>query len=569
MRNLPDTRIALSDGSVLEVRAHRLRVTAATDERGPEATSVGARMGWWLGVSGAALTQRWSATPATRAGRGSADAESGATVLLVDVGGASEGIRANGSVVTGEIAGRPLRVRWMGPVERTATTERVFGRALDEAAMESSWVRAALVLAERSPLTRWRSRLARGVLLGPESGPGDDPNAAPDEKGGDVFDDPVVEALARTIEAQWAVGLSRLASEDAAAARRVVERLCTTLDFGGGVMAPGWPMDAERLTGLVNLLLEPGLEVGDAAAWLDDAPDVLCWVIDDAGGADAATGAPEGTIGVANLMERPVASWVESASARGGPHIVAVSPRSVRPVPTGATPANEGSPLRLQAETAARGVRTRLQVGEMSFDPTVYSRRVPALAPGITIGSLHADWSLERWLLAGQDMEYSMRLGAWGAGGGGGDATTGLVYRGVDAPLERGASMPDRWLVFLDVVDRVEETEGFVRVWLGPSGRSRCVLKVMRDGRVLDESPSAPGGAAGDIPRLARVVETARGWTCWLSIPPSAIDSDGLLQVGIEQVDGRGARSSWPRPMLPWQREPGRLGIGTSTWSDR
>ena len=564
MVGITEGRVKLSDGSEIDVRARVLRVTGDVGaENLPEPTSIVARMGRWLGFSRAALTQRWSAAPATRSGGAPEGERNVAPVLLVEVTSPPEMASTGGGVATGEIGGRSVRVRWLGKVERTDAIARVFERALGEAETESPWIKAALVLAERSPLTRWRSRLARGVLLGPEG--------VSEEGAGveDTFDDPVVEALARTVEAQWIAGLSRLAAEDAVTARRVVERLCATLDFGGGVIAPAWPMDMEGMTELVSVLLEPGSPAVHATAWLDAAPNVLCWVIDDAGSKDAGTGAPEGTVGVANLMQSPLAAWADAKTSVGGPHIIAVSPRSVRLVPTGGAPRDEGAAVQLEAEVAVRGVRTRVQAGDLSFEPTVYSSRVPALAPGISIASMHPDWSLPAWLVAGQDMEYSKRLGAWGDGTGRGEGASGMVYRGVDAPLERGTSMPDRWLLFLEVVDRTESPDGFVRVWLGPSGRSRCVLKVMRDGRVLDESPPGVEAVAGDIPRLARVVETARGWTCWLSLPSSAIEADGLLRLGVERVDGDGVRMAWPRPMLPWQREPGRLAIGTETWGDR
>jgi hypothetical protein len=34
----------------------------------------------------------------------------------------------------------------------------------------------------------------------------------------------------------------------------------------------------------------------------------------------------------------------------------------------------------------------------------------------------------------------------------------------------------------------------------------------------------------------------------------------------VVRVDGRGRRSAWPRPMLPWQDEPGRAALDTRAW---
>jgi hypothetical protein len=141
----------------------------------------------------------------------------------------------------------------------------------------------------------------------------------------------------------------------------------------------------------------------------------------------------------------------------------------------------------------------------------------------------------------------------------------------VDAPLESGVSPPNRWLLFLELNrpqarrQSAEEmvTEEFVRVWFGPFGRGGIVLRVMPDGRVIDESPAR----GDDVPRLARAAATPNGWTCWVPIPASAIEADGVLRVGIERVDQRGVRSTWPRPSLPWQREPARLAIDTRSWT--
>jgi hypothetical protein len=116
--------------------------------------------------------------------------------------------------------------------------------------------------------------------------------------------------------------------------------------------------------------------------------------------------------------------------------------------------------------------------------------------------------------------------------------------------------------------DDLSGSADLLRVWFGPFGRSTAVLRVLPDGRVIDET--GPGLAMGrDVPRVARVARSDHGWSCWVALPLSAIEKDGTVRIGLERVDRRGVRTSWPRPSLPWQQEPSRIAIDTTIWGER
>lgn len=545
--------IRLDDGSVLALRPLLLRVERDPSVEPPAPTSVAARMGVWMGLGANAHAERW------RTQRGAAGV-SGAPIIAVECIAGDAALA--GTQTKGMIGTRPLEVRWLAPPAAPgATMSSVFARGIGEEASDSVWMRGALAIAEQSPLWRWRARLARGELLA----------------GGDggAFEDPVVESLARTIEAQWATGLGALARHDPVTARRVVERLCASVDFGNGMIVPGWPVEGPRLAWLLDSLLsQEGERAAEAAtAWLEETSAILRWVEDDAAARDV-TLAMAGAVGIANLTRAPMAAWATPSAPDGVPEMIAVPPWTVRRVDVslGAPARASDRPTALAVDDALKGVRPEIRAGTAVFEPTVFSVPLPAMAPGVVIGTLHHDWTLSDWLALGQNDASSTTLGPWGSAGRVDPAwaSSGLVYWGVDAPVGQGTGSPDRWLLYMELNEPREsrngaEAGGFVRVWFGPMGRSRVVLRALPNGRVIDDSP--PGiDSPRDIPRVARVAQTERGWACWIPIPGGAFEGEGLFRLGVERIDARGVRTTWPRPSLPWQHEPSRITIDGSVW---
>lgn len=560
-----EVRMRLDDGTVIQCEPIILRLRHAGPEQAADPTSMAARMGQWLGLGEGGRAYEWTTEPAKR----QATLRAGAAALYIQSTPAREASAPRES--TGTLGDQRVNVRWLDRSAPIANADTIFARPLDEAAWQSGWVQAALQVADASPLARWRARLARGTLAAA---------AAPVPPVMHTrIADPAIEALAGTVEHQWVAAIGAIAAEDPILARRLVERLCATIDFGGGVIVPAWEPEGPDLNALLASLLDPrpGSALRAATAWLDAAPPFVWWVVDDA--ADAGPGRHLGTVGVANLTGTPFAAWPETPARPGAtPEITAVSPRTVRRVSTGATdePDDDGAPSRISADKALKGVRTTVHVGEGLVNPTVYAHPIPALAPGITVAPFHRDWNLAEWLSA--DERLNALLAPWAlVPPSDALAATGIVYRGVDAPLETTTTAaPDRWLLYVEITNPVggaaspaaDVRPAFVRVFLGSFGRSVAVLRILEDGRVLDDSPPQPTGPARDLPRVVRIIRTPRGWSCWLPIPPSSIDANAILKLGIECVDTRGVRTSWPRPSLPWQQEPSRVSIDTAAWGE-
>ncbi len=57
------------------------------------------------------------------------------------------------------------------------------------------------------------------------------------------------------------------------------------------------------------------------------------------------------------------------------------------------------------------------------------------------------------------------------------------------------------------------------------------------------------------------------GWSSVVRVPESVIEPDGTLHIAVERIDADGNRSTWPRPVLPNQLEPGRATIRLVPWT--
>ncbi|MEM7622954.1 MAG: hypothetical protein AAF235_07090, partial [Planctomycetota bacterium] len=75
-------------------------------------------------------------------------------------------------------------------------------------------------------------------------------------------------------------------------------------------------------------------------------------------------------------------------------------------------------------------------------------------------------------------------------------------------------------------------------------------------------------GASGPFRSWTSSPREPDRWTADIAIPDWAIEDDGTLILGITRTMQDGTRAAWPRPMLPWQREPGRIRIDLDAWND-
>lgn len=359
-----------------------------------------------------------------------------------------------------------------------------------------------------------------------------------------AFPHPALEALARQTEARWKVALGWLAQADPALARRVRERLCVLVDMGGGVVAPAFPDLASDVDEFLATLLDPGVRPRQRAerarAWLESLPAAAAWVVDDAGLLDAATGAPVVTLGVANLERRATLAWAGPSSG-GTPELVPVRELAAATIVC-AAPTEPPVGLRLD------GGAVTAHVGEWSASMVVLSRALPARPPGLRLGPFFSDWWMTAWM-QGTPVEADP---AWGTAG---------QFRAADPSGSSG------WVVYLECAagaDAASEgasaQEDRVTLWFGPIGAPTAIVRVTRAGVLTDDR--RPGEAL-----RAEVVERAGVWSCVVPVPGACVGADGRVWLGVERRDSRGERSAWPRPMLPWQLEPGRVLIDTAAWS--
>lgn len=418
-----------------------------------------------------------------------------------------------------------------------------------------------------SPVRRWRHRLlTRG--LAPQPPPADDDGAGEPPVTPDRFDDPVLEALARQGEDRWRLALAGLWRADPSVADALKRRLVLTVEFPGGVVAPAWPCEQESLDRLLYDLLNPRLSDPDRAArtgvWLDEQPAAVGWVIDDAGAVEGITARSIATCAVANLSDRRTLAWAAAIPLRASPDMTPLEPRT-------AHAPQVSPPIAAPEDRQAAGPASApigLHVGRWSATVSAVTDPLPARPPGFRVGPFLTDWMLPRWLAGAAEPvapEPAPDAADWSAA---------AVLMPTQAALaEAGAvSGPDatRWSLFLECRSGPSGTPGpaeVVRVWLGPFGRASRVLRVTSAGEVTTEGAGRSGvGGVGSSRPDVTVIRREDRWIALISIPDGCVEPSGVLRLGVERTDARGRHSAWPRPMLPWQFEPGRAAIDLSAW---
>ncbi len=136
------------------------------------------------------------------------------------------------------------------------------------------------------------------------------------------------------------------------------------------------------------------------------------------------------------------------------------------------------------------------------------------------------------------------------------DLTTGTWQLAIEATLATTTSGES---------DAIASDPG-VRVYLGPFEKPTHVLHVRPTGQVIDQVTSSVSSV--------RVVRTPGAgpdkptrWLAIVPIPDDAIENETIVRLSLTRISPTGVRSSWPRAMLPWQSEPGRLAMDLGAWS--
>lgn len=430
-----------------------------------------------------------------------------AVVIEIPAGARGEAVR---------LGGKPLNIRWLDASAAPAAPairEEAGAREL-----------STLLRSVRSdPLRRWRlSLLASRIGTQAAWGPG----------GEELDDDAGLRAWAEQVEARWraALGLLRRAGADTHDA--VLARLTAVVEMPWGVALPMWPLEDAGLSALRAGLLDPAAtdeqRLDLAQLWLRENPSMIALVLDDGSlgakgeGARSATADAEekptvrATILASNLSEQGMGVWAglegsgASATTRLNPMSAAVLGVDV---PTGAS---QGV-----ARVNVRGVEGSAALGVRAF-------AARASPPGLTLGPLLAMWDMagvRRGAAAAMEPSW---------------ASSCLLQRD-----GRGA-----WTLYIECKSppgSAEMGRDTVRIHVGPADKPGKPIVVTR-----------PKDAPEEQDR----------WTATITIPDAAIGADGLLSIGVERVDARGVRSTWPRPVLPGQTMMPRALLDLSAWSD-
>lgn len=479
-------------------------------------------------------------------------------------------------------------------------------------APESPYLDAANRLLRDDPAQRWKAGLYRAQDITPFVGRRDDGR------------DPLLEALADQLAARWSTALKKLAEADPALAHRVASTLGGVVRFGeapdGSTIAlpcrEGDPIGEEGLLReLLSARFSPEARVAAARAWLQARRRTLVWVVDDASTTEGLVGRAAATISVANLDGTPVAASVDAGF---GPQLATAAPGEVTrlaPVIGGVAPQVEdqiaaslwGVPAEVLPDPADRARRARIgdeltvRAAAETFTRRVRTTSVPASPPGAPIGPLLTEWTMPGLIARAGTPADPASIGLAGTPAPGPEhLTIGVLYREAKLGESASADSPNAagrepgWTLYLECAlppppaaleagatappepgAAAPVGDDAVRLWFGPFGQSTFILKIGRDGVVIDETPRPAASAGSAEPRGVasmpgvgqgvRLVREEDRWVLWAHVPAGCIQ-DGLLRVGIERIDGHGERTTWPRPVTPWQREPGRAVIDLTAW---
>jgi len=434
---------------------------------------------------------------------------------------------------------------------------------------------AMLAAAAANPTARWWSRLmadglrprvlARAHVGDHDAGPDLDPDLDLDL---DRFDDPLLEAWAAQQEEQWRWALDALASADRPLALRLVAAL-TRAPRLDGVRAPLAPYADPGVDALKSALLDPSRHPRDriaaAQAWLDTQPDALAWIIDDAGPGttrDEATPRARVLAMLVNLGPAAAIAWLGDAQdqspAQASQSLLSIEPQSSVAASV-TTDAPETRSLPPSAPTPI--ARLAAHIGDAIVPLSAFTSAIAVRPPGFEIPALVADWTAAAILASATD----------------GSPRVNTDARGV---LERDEN--DRWVLRLRVLDD-PAAEQTVRLWLGPKTADQTPAAEVRlrpgglEPLVAADGPTgvSTGGSTGGAHVLASRAPSSDpdastsgpgdAWIIRFTLPRSAIDADDVARLGLELVTREG-RFAWPRPMLPWQMEPGRLAVDLGAW---
>jgi hypothetical protein len=565
--------ILLDDGTRLRARGYDLFIRPAPTSNVEPADPDAARLARWFGPRWSWSVRSWDQTDDAPAEEGAAQAG----LLVIEPPLAT----ASASLWLGE---RRVPLQWLPSPSGLAAAHPGFrlSPTLPAEAFGSEVARLLLREESSNPLTRWRARLAIDGLALDANPPVGQPTARRAE-----FSAPPLELLASQHDQRWQAALARLHAHDASAAARLAARLARFVLVEPGLPVPAWESDLSTLEQLLDDLLNPrlspqrGAELADA--FLSSQASGVAWVTDDAGllvargdprtqgtGAAATNDAPRqawASVAVANLSDRATTCSVLSATDDTTPEPRAIEPGRVvlwtAPLLPShesgdLTPAGSPSPA-LALASGSRLAELDVTVGGWSTRLAVLDGVLRATPPGLATGPFQPDLAMVEWLAeASSDRQEP----AW--------ATAALIQR-VRSPRE--GVLPDRaWEIFVEArtptdLAGLDPSTDAIFLYAGPPGAPISAWRIARDGAITNLLPDA-AAIEDELGATQRAASTplADRWTVRIPLPIHSIEADGLMRIGMFRIDPRGVRSSWPRALTPWQREPSRAAIQTRDW---
>lgn len=431
--------------------------------------------------------------------------------------------------------------------------------ALTKDQMDSELVELALANLRVDPFNRWRAVL---MTDGFKPGGNNKSNAAHTDR--DLIaihtdllqtkSSVVLDQIADHFAARWQIILGRIWLIDPAVANRLKARLVQTATTRDGTVVPLWIDDTTQLSALAHDLLSPfvndELRVERVVAWLDAQPQSMSWVIDDAGHPTRypLTLSPSiGLLGLRDTLSDSQANLARIQSSGISPAVEMLEPGKLTEqtlsVPTGVfSPKTQSDQPR---ELNIRIGRDQSSLKTLGSIPL-------ATPPGVLVGPLLTDWTLRA---------FSSRRSSLGALPIDSQRVAGMVHR--IAPLDESDPRIG-WRLYLEcaIDDSKSAEEASIGVWIGPMDSTRIAWSISRSVGLVEMRSDAD---LSPDPIYSSVEDGDR-WIIELDIPPRAISDDGFLIIGLTRQDGQ-SRTSWPRRMMPWQTEPGRFVIDTTSWN--
>jgi hypothetical protein len=544
--------ITARDGRRIEARVVHVRTPASARGR---------RLSAWLEVGGEPdiLDAGPPRVPdsATADGRVAAGQSVPASLLIIE---------ASPADLAGAVPGIPLRVidgdTQLGRDEIRRAARRAVALLPDGEANRKDLERE-LIAAAMVPASAWRAdALLDALRRSAIGGEGLAPSPARDRLAAGVL-----ESVCEQEELLWLAAIARLSILD----HDLCARVCDALVRVGRIsvddreaMLPIWAVDRSDLIVLRERLNGPDLTVAErlsaAGGFVDRQPDGVAWVIDDAGAIDGSIGTPRGLLGVSAAGAQGVRVRIALAADSSGEGVLVDGGRSATlamfapPSPAFNGEANE------RGAWARQGERQRVIVNDRAIEFTQLSRALAVVPPGLLLGPMVRDWTLETW-----------RAGVPIA-----DATCAAL-------LLRDAQ--GRWCILVEgLASEATLASERVRVVVGPRGSPSLIIAVRPGVQAIDEQRGTKletttgrelaSGGPSEQTTASPGAELVR-WQATVVLPANVFAA-GKVALGIvreralapDRPEGAGVleRSAWPRPMMPMQEEPGRVLVDLSAW---